>query len=122
MRLCVSKLLKTISDGIFHFQAIPENTKRSGKWISSSIPEKDWDSDLATYCSPEYLTNNLLSPVLFEDAIKSIPSDAVLIEIAPHGLLQAILKRAMTKKATNVPLTHRSSEDGVKFLLEAIGQ
>ncbi|XP_072160818.1 fatty acid synthase-like [Bemisia tabaci] len=103
-------------------EAIPAKTKRSGKWISSSILEKDWDSDLATYCSPEYLTNNLLSPVLFEDAIKSIPSNAVLIEIGPHGLLQAILKRAMTKKATNVPLTHRSSEDGVKFLLEAIGQ
>ncbi|CAH0395932.1 unnamed protein product [Bemisia tabaci] len=103
-------------------EVIPENTARSSKWISSSIPKEDWASDLATYSSPEYHTNNLLSPVLFEDAIKSIPSNAVLIEIAPHGLLQAILKRAMPGQVTNVPLTHRSSPDGVKFLLEAIGQ
>nr|XP_018896915.1 PREDICTED: fatty acid synthase-like [Bemisia tabaci] len=103
-------------------EVIPEKTKRSEKWISSSVPKKDWSSDLATYSSPDYHTNNLLSPVLFEDAIKSIPSNAVCIEIAPHGLLQAILKRALPTKVTNVPLTHRSSPDGVKFLLDAIGQ
>ncbi|CAH0395941.1 unnamed protein product [Bemisia tabaci] len=103
-------------------EVIPENTARSEKWISSSIPKENWGSELATYSSPEYHTNNLLSPVLFEDTIKSIPSNAILIEIAPHGLLQAILKRAMPKKVTNVPLTLRSSPDGVTFLLEAIGQ
>ncbi|CAH0395943.1 unnamed protein product [Bemisia tabaci] len=103
-------------------EVIPEKTARSAKWISSSVPQENWDSDLAIYSSAEYHTNNLLSPVLFEESIKFIPSDAVIIEVAPHGLLQAILKRAMPNKCTNIPLAHRSSPDGVKFLLEAIGQ
>nr|XP_018896779.1 PREDICTED: fatty acid synthase-like [Bemisia tabaci] len=103
-------------------EIIPQNTRRSNKWVSTSVPEEDWDSDLARFNSPEYHTNNLLRPVLFEGIIKHIPSNAVLIEIAPHGLLQAVLKRAVPENTTNVSLTHRSSPNGVQFLLEAIGE
>ena len=72
--------------------------KRTSKWVSTSLPETEWESDLAKYSSPEYHTNNLLSSVLFEDGLKHIPSDAIAIEIAPHGLLQAILKIFIEKK------------------------
>ena len=104
------------------FQIIPQNKRRSNKWVSTSVPEEDWDSNLARFNSPEYHTNNLLRPVLFEGIIKHIPSNAVLIEIAPHGLLQAVLKRAVPENTTNVSLTHRSSPNGVQFFLEAIGE
>ncbi|CAH0778233.1 unnamed protein product [Bemisia tabaci] len=74
------------------------------------------------HCSPEYHLNNMMSPVLFEDVLKRIPSHAVVIEIAPHGLLQAILKREIPDRA-HVPLTKRSTTgDGARFLLDAIGQ
>lgn len=95
---------------------------RSSKWICSSLPESQWNSDLAKYSSPEYHTNNLLSSVLFEDAIKHVPSDAVVIEIAPSGLLQAILKSALPLTTVNIPLTKKSFGDGIPFLLTAIGQ
>lgn len=103
-------------------QVIKEPKKRSSKWISSSVPETEWDSDIAKCSSPEYHTNNLLNSVLFEDSLKHIPSDAIAIEIAPHGLLQAILKSALPETVTNIPLTKKIFGDAVPFLLNAIGK
>lgn len=95
---------------------------RSSKWISSSLLETEWSSDLAKYSSPEYHTNNLLSSVLFENSLKYIPSDAIAIEIAPHGLLQSILKGALPETVTNIPLTKKVYGDSVRFLLDATGK
>ncbi|XP_061721608.1 fatty acid synthase-like [Cydia pomonella] len=94
---------------------------RSERWVSTSVPQDRWEEELAKYSSAEYHTNNLLSPVLFEETSRLIPKNAVLVEVAPHGLLQAILKRAMPSCA-NVPLTRRGHADNTRFLLEAIGQ
>ena len=42
-------------------QTVIKNPKpRSHRWLSTSIPQKDWNEDLAKYCSAEYQTNNLL--------------------------------------------------------------
>eukprot|EP00102_Acyrthosiphon_pisum_P019878 XP_016657088.1 PREDICTED: fatty acid synthase-like [Acyrthosiphon pisum] len=109
-------LLKYLKDVI----KVPK--KRSSKWLSSSLPETEWESDLAKYSSPEYHTNNLLSSVLFEDVLNHIPKDAITIEIAPHGLLQAIIERALPEMVTNIPLTKRMSGDSVRFLLTSIGK
>lgn len=86
------------------------------------MSESKWNSDVAKYSSPEYHTNNLLNSVLFEDALKHIPNDAIVIEIAPHGLLQAILKGALPETVTNIPLTKKVFGDSVQFLLSAIGR
>lgn len=95
---------------------------RSSKWISTSLPESEWNSDVAKCSSAEYHTNNLLSSVLFEDALKRVPRDAIAIEIAPHGLLQAIVKKALPDTVSNIPLTKRMRGDSVRFLLSAIGE
>ncbi|PSN47305.1 Fatty acid synthase [Blattella germanica] len=75
---------------------LPNPKARSSRWISSSVPEEKWNEPLAQCCSAEYLTNNLLSSVLFEEACKYVPKDAITIEIAPHGLLQAILRPGLS--------------------------
>lgn len=111
-------LLKRFLTG---FQILPNPKPRSSRWLSTSVPESDWDTDLARYCSAEYHTNNLLSPVLFEETCVHIPSNAVVIEIAPHGLLQAILKRSRTD-VSHIPLTQRVFGDSVRYLLTAIGK
>lgn len=103
-------------------EVVPEPKLRSAKWISTSAPENLWDTDAAKYCSPEYHTNNLLGSVLFEEGSKHIPKDSIVIEIAPHGLLQAILKRSLKPGCTNIPLTNRASKNGLQFLLGAIGK
>lgn len=103
-------------------KVIPDAVQRSSKWISTSVPEARWDSDLAKTSSPEYHTNNLLSSVLFEEGITHIPKDSILIEIAPHGLLQAILKRSLKPGCTNIPLTQRGHKNGLTFILSALGK
>lgn len=103
-------------------EVVPNPKLRSSKWISTSAPEGTWDSDAAKYCSAEYHTNNLLGSVLFEEGSKHIPKDAIVIEIAPHGLLQAILKRSLNSGCTNIPLTNRSSKNAMQFLLAAVGK
>uniref|UniRef100_A0A0A9Y7D5 Fatty acid synthase n=1 Tax=Lygus hesperus TaxID=30085 RepID=A0A0A9Y7D5_LYGHE len=100
---------------------IPEPTLRSKKWLSSSNPESQWDTDLARYSSAEYYTNNLLSAVLFEEVAEKIPSGAIIVEIAPHGLLQAIIKRSHPS-ASHVALTSRFDEDNLMYLMAALGK
>ena len=62
------------------------------------------------------------SPVLFEETSKLIPNNAVLVEVAPHGLLQAILKRSLPSTCNNIALTRRKHADNTFLLLEGIGK
>ncbi|XP_037974632.2 fatty acid synthase [Plutella xylostella] len=103
-------------------EVIKSPKARSERWLSTSIPKERWDEPLAKFSSAEYHTNNLLNPVLFEETAESVPSNAILIEIAPHGLLQAILKRSLPSTCINIPLTRRGHADNVILLLEAIGK
>ncbi|CAG4933479.1 unnamed protein product [Colias eurytheme] len=103
-------------------EVIKNPLPRSERWICTSIPQDKWNEPLAMYSSAEYHTNNLLNPVLFEEASSLIPADAVLVELAPHGLLQAILKRALPDTCANIPLTRRGHDDNARFVLEAVGQ
>lgn len=67
---------------------IREPRPRSARWLSTSIPEAQWQSSLARTSSAEYNVNNLVSPVLFQEALWHVPEHAVVLEIAPHALLQ----------------------------------
>jgi fatty acid synthase len=110
-----SNLLKRLSEVV----KVPK--KRSSKWISSSYPKSMWNLEKSQYSSADYHTNNLLSSVLFEEASVSLPKNAVCIEIAPHGLLQAIVKRSMVN-AVHIPMTHRGHKSIDQFLLNALGK
>lgn len=72
-------------------QVIREPKPRSPRWLSTSIPEAQWQGSLARTSSPEYSVNNLVSPVLFQEALRHVPENAVVLEIAPHALLQVRL-------------------------------
>lgn len=67
---------------------IKEPRQRSPRWVSTSIPQAEWGSPLALYSSADYHVNNLVSPVLFHEGLSLVPEDAVVVEIAPHALLQ----------------------------------
>ncbi|RLU26123.1 hypothetical protein DMN91_002289 [Ooceraea biroi] len=95
---------------------------RSAKWISTSVPEAAWNTPIAQFSSPAYFVNNLLSPVLFREAITHIPENAVTIEIAPHGLLQAILHRSLPKTVAKISLQKRDHINNLAFLLSNIGK
>ncbi|KAL5018316.1 hypothetical protein ScPMuIL_004038 [Solemya velum] len=96
--------------------------QRSSRWISSSIPESQWDSDLARDCSVDYIINNLVSPVLFQEALQKVPNNAIVIEIAPHCLLQAILKRSVGSECCLAGLMKRKHQNNAEFFLASMGK
>lgn len=103
-------------------EIIPTPTVRSSKWLSTSIPQNEWSNVTTQLSSAEYHTNNLLSPVLFEETCVLIPKDAVTIEIAPHGLLQAILRRSLDPSVNNISLAQRGHTDNANVFLQGIGK
>ncbi|XP_046612929.1 fatty acid synthase [Neodiprion virginianus] len=101
---------------------IPSPKQRSPRWISSSIPEVAWGTPVAQFSSPAYHVNNLLSPVLFQEALAHAPDNAITIEIAPHCLLQAILRRSLKPTVTNIGLHKRDHSNNIAFLFNNIGK
>lgn len=100
---------------------IPSPRRRSSKWLSTSVPSSELVLEANQFSSPEYHTNNLLKPVLFEETVERLPQDAIVLEIAPHGLLQAIIKKSMPK-AIHIPLTQRGHANNCEFLFAALGK
>ncbi|XP_043468880.1 fatty acid synthase-like [Leptopilina heterotoma] len=109
------KLKKYLQD------VIPNPKPRSNLWLSSSVPRDEWNSARARLSSAEYHTNNFLNSVLFAETLKCISPNAVVIEIAPHGLLQAIVRKSLPDDVIVVPLAKRNHPDNVSFLLGALG-
>lgn len=109
------KLLKKLRE------IIPNPVQRSQKWLSTSVPKSEWHLPHNNFSSAEYHTNNLLQQVLFEETVQLLPKEAIMIEIAPHGLLQAIVKRSLPE-TIHIPLTHRGHSNNAVFFLEALGK
>lgn len=102
-------------------EVIKDPVKRSQKWISSSVPESNWKIVDCEYSSAEYHTNNLLSPVLFEEATAHLPKDVITIEIAPFGLLESILKRSLPD-GLHFSLMQRNSRDNRLNVMNFLGK
>lgn len=113
----VGPKLRTVLEKI-----IPNPKQRSARWISSSIPENAWGGPLAQLSSAAYHVNNLLSPVLFQEALVYVPENAIVIEIAPHCLLQAIIRRSLPPTVTSIGLHKRDHNDNLGFFLSNIGK
>ncbi len=94
---------------------------RSKKWLSSTYPKDMWNKDETLFSSPEYHTQNLLNPVYFEEVTDMLPKNALTIEIAPHGLLKAILKRSF-REGLHISLTQRDNQEGARYFMEALGR
>ncbi|XP_070847252.1 fatty acid synthase [Chaetodon trifascialis] len=103
-------------------KVIKEPQQRSSRWVSTSIPQSEWDSPLALYSSADYHVNNLVSPVLFQEGLSLVPENAVVVEIAPHALLQAILKRSLKHSCSILPLMKRGHTNNLEFFLSNIGR
>lgn len=102
-------------------ELIPTPSNRTSRWLSTSIPSSNWSTPIAQQCSAAYLVNNLLSPVLFHETVRRIPKNAICIEIAPSGLMQPILKRALGNEAIIFCLMKREHPENLTFLLSSIG-
>ena len=104
-------------------EIIKNPKERSSKWLSSSIPKDLWNQEQnsSNLSSAEYHTNNLLNPVLFQEVLDMLPKDALTIEIAPSGLLQAILRRALPD-GIHVSLTKKDEKENSLNLMNSLGK
>ena len=94
---------------------------RSRKWISSSVPEDQWNTPLALTSSPDYHVNNVCSAVRFQEALQHVPSDAITLELAPHCLLLAILKRSLPIDCIHLSLMKRDAHDHLAHFYTNLG-
>lgn len=95
--------------------------KRSAKWLSTSIPKNRWHLPENQIVDGNYFINNLLNNVFFEETAALLPENSIVIEIAPHGLMQAIVKKSLPN-AIHVPLTQRGHPSVSTFTLGALGK
>ncbi|XP_063623054.1 fatty acid synthase-like [Cydia splendana] len=102
-------------------EVIPNPKPRSARWLCSFIPQDQWGSDLAQLSGAAYHVNNMVSPVRFADVLALVPPRALLVEVAPHGLLQEVLKSALPN-AAHVPLIRRQAPNALVHLLAALGK
>ncbi|XP_025994131.1 fatty acid synthase isoform X2 [Solenopsis invicta] len=100
---------------------IPQPKKRSSKWISSSIPRFEWSSSVSNLSSADYHTRSILNTVLLEQTTHLIPTNAVIIEIAPNNVLQDVLKKSLHPKVANIVLNQRT-EKNIEVILQGIGR
>ena len=102
-------------------EIITNPKKRSSKWLSSSVPKARWESPECQLSSAQYHTNNLLGSVLFEETSALLPENSLTIEIAPHGLLQAILRKSMLE-SVHIGLTQRQNKSNSLHFLNSLGK
>jgi len=95
--------------------------QRSAQWISTSFKKSEWDTNpvARTNCVEYYMHNNC-NPVLFYEACQHVPEGAVIIEISPHCLFQAILKGSLPT-CHYIGLQSKRSKDNSTFFLNALG-
>ncbi|XP_055377679.1 fatty acid synthase isoform X2 [Condylostylus longicornis] len=102
-------------------KVIPQSVQRSPKWLSSSVPRDSWHEVENQFCSAEYFVNNFLNNVFFEELISMLPSNSILIEVSPRGLLQHILQDSVPN-AKYIELYQKCESFSLKPFLESLGK
>lgn len=103
-------------------QIVTSPKRRSNGWISTSTLESHADEESTQFCSAEYLVNNLTNPVFFHGAMRHVPENALVLEVAPHCLLQAILKRSLTQHQTVLGLVNKRAKNVEDSFLQSLGR
>lgn len=94
---------------------------RSKKWISTSILESDPEEELK-YASAEYFVHNLISPVYFYNKFRSLPSDAIVIEIGPHALFSKTVTQTLDASTYFSLIKKDSNETNLDMFLGSIAK
>lgn len=101
---------------------IPTPKRRSSRWISSSVPETNWQDEIAQYCSANYVINNIKSPVLFCEALQHIPKNAIVVEIGPSDVINTVLRRSFSSGETLIGLQKMNHVDNTSYFLIGLGK
>ena len=105
-------------------QILYEPKMRSRRWISTCVDDQTIAEDSRMrYASAEYFLHNMLSPVLFYEALLKLPPNAIVIELGPHSLLQSSIKSSLGQNISYIPMMQKNdSTNNVQTILSSIGQ
>ncbi|XP_029163372.1 fatty acid synthase-like [Nylanderia fulva] len=95
-------------------QILPEKVSPTSKWNVFSISTE--------LCLAKYYANSLVDSVLFSEAMRFIPNNAVTIEIAPHNTLQYIFNDSLKTTVTNIALYKFCEKPNIEIFLDRIGK
>ena len=111
-----SPLLYSIGEDMTSkLKSVMSNTRKmSSRWISSNF------NNQSKNISAHYFVDNLLYPIRFNESLKQVPKNAIVVEVSPHCLLQSIIKRSLGPNISYVPLM-RKNDNNLNLLLESIG-
>ncbi|XP_022832191.1 fatty acid synthase-like [Spodoptera litura] len=113
---------------IGYHQQVVKNFKRtpSQKWVSTPLLNSQYRStklSIKNHNESVKVNPNMEQILeLFEETSRLIHVNAITIEIAPHGVLQAILHRSLKKDVINVALTEKDHPNNVQVLFTALGK
>lgn len=109
-----SKNKKSDSELINNLRKVISTPKnRTSVWVTTT------EKDISQTCSAEYLVHSMSASVSLN---RTIPKDAIVVEIAPHGHLQDLLKRAFNDDIKTLSLARKDSTDGVQDFMRAVGK
>ena len=111
-----SPLLYSIRDKLTKMlmSILPDTRQMSPRWISSN------QDNTVRSVSAEYFVDNMLFPIRFNESLKQIPRNAVVIEVSPHCLFQSIIKRSLGPNISYVPLM-KKNVNNINVLLSGVG-
>lgn len=92
---------------------LAEPRPRTQRWHSSARPIEP--AGVSRVCDVEYLVDNMLNPVRFYEALTTVPSGAMVIEIGPHSLLRSTIL-ATVPGARYVGMMRRDQDSRVQLL------
>lgn len=101
---------------------LPQKISPSSKWLNVLSESFEWFNVSPKSYLAKYYAHHLLTPVLFSETMRFIPNNAVMIEIAPHDVLQHILNDSLKTTVTNVALYKFSHKPNIETFLHGIGK
>lgn len=98
--------------------------RRTKKWLSTSVRSEQDGGLLGVEASASYFVNNFLSPVYFHEALKKVPSGAIVVEVGPHGLFKSAVSQTVGKDAIYVTFMRKNSsrERSIELTFQAISR
>ena len=112
---CAQKLTEELK------KIIPNPKTRSKKWVSTALLDSECD-DILKLASAEYFVHNLISPVFFYNKFKHLPSDALVVEIGPHGLFSKVVKETLESGHYLSVMKKDSNDTNLDMFLGAIAK
>lgn len=96
--------------------------RRSRKWLSTSCEAKsEWD-DPEGYYSAEYITNNMNSVMLFEEAIEKVPTQSIFLDIGTDLQLTPFIKGLRPGSECFGFISRKLPATSCNLLLEGLGK